>query len=100
MHQGWPADESILDEADAIVIYADGTKVIGSGWAKMDQLVKEKKIASYADSGYSMFSRNNPLFLIDVYVMRVYLQINVKYSLHILSSNINMNLEYLALRFT
>jgi hypothetical protein len=44
MHQGWPADESILDEADAIVIYADGTKVIGSGWAKMDQLVKEKKI--------------------------------------------------------
>jgi len=29
-------------------------------------LVKEKKIASYADSGYSMFSRNNPLFLIDV----------------------------------
>ena len=44
MHHGWPADESILDEADAIVIYADGTKVIGSGWAKMDQLVKEKKI--------------------------------------------------------
>ena len=44
MHLGWPADESILDEADAIVIYADGTKVIGSGWAKMDQLVKEKKI--------------------------------------------------------
>ena len=27
MHHGWPADESILDEADAIVIYADGTKV-------------------------------------------------------------------------
>ena len=44
MHHGWPDDESILDEADAIVIYADGTKVIGSGWAKMDQLVKEKKI--------------------------------------------------------
>ena len=44
MHHGWPADESILDEADAIVIYADGTKVIGSGWAKMDQLVKDKKI--------------------------------------------------------
>jgi hypothetical protein len=33
-----------LDDADAIVIYADGTKVIGSGWEKMDQLVKEKKI--------------------------------------------------------
>lgn len=44
IHHGWPDDESILDEADAIVIYADGTKVIGSGWAKMDQLVKEKKI--------------------------------------------------------
>ena len=29
-------------------------------------LIKEKKIASYADSGYSMFSRNDPLFLIDV----------------------------------
>jgi zinc protease len=29
-------------------------------------LVREKKIASYADSGYSMFSRNDPLFLIDV----------------------------------
>ena len=42
MHHGWPDDESILDEADAIVIYADGTKVIGSGWAKMDQLVKEE----------------------------------------------------------
>ena len=25
------------------MIYADGTKVIGSGWEKMDQLVKEKK---------------------------------------------------------
>jgi len=29
-------------------------------------LIREKKIASYADSGYYMFSRNNPLFLIDV----------------------------------
>ena len=44
VHHGWPTDESILDDADAIVIYADGTKVIGSGWEKMDQLVKEKKI--------------------------------------------------------
>ena len=43
VHPGWPEDESILDDADAIVIYADGTKVIGSGWEKMDQLVKEKK---------------------------------------------------------
>ena len=44
VHHGWPTNESILDDADAIVIYADGTKVIGSGWEKMDQLVKEKKI--------------------------------------------------------
>ena len=29
-------------------------------------LVREKKVASYADSGYSMFSRNDPLFLIDI----------------------------------
>ena len=44
VHAGWPADNSILDDADAIVIYADGTKVIGNGWEKMDQLVKKKKI--------------------------------------------------------
>ena len=29
-------------------------------------LVRDKKVASYADSGYSMFSRNDPLFLIDI----------------------------------
>ena len=44
VYPGWPEDESILNNADAIVIYADGTKVIGSGWEKMDQLVKKKKI--------------------------------------------------------
>jgi hypothetical protein len=44
IHAGWPADESILDDADAIVIYADGTSVIGKGWEKMDQLVKQKKV--------------------------------------------------------
>jgi hypothetical protein len=44
VHAGWPADESQLDEADAIVIYADGTSVIGKGWEKMDQLVREKKV--------------------------------------------------------
>ena len=37
-------DEGILDDADAIVIYADGTKVIGHGWEKMDELVREKKV--------------------------------------------------------
>ncbi len=32
-------------------------------------LIREKKVASSADSGYSMFSRYDPLFLIDVNVM-------------------------------
>ena len=44
IHAGWPKDESILDGADAIVIYADGTSVIGKGWEKMDQLVKKNKV--------------------------------------------------------
>ena len=44
VNAGWPEDESILDDADAIVIYADGTKVIGHGWEKMDELVKKKKV--------------------------------------------------------
>ncbi|MCM8538603.1 MAG: ThuA domain-containing protein [Lentisphaeraceae bacterium] len=38
---GWPKDESVLDDADAVVIYADGTKVIKHGWEKMDKLVKK-----------------------------------------------------------
>ncbi|MBF0196565.1 MAG: ThuA domain-containing protein [Planctomycetes bacterium] len=41
VHAGWPSDESILDDADAVIIYADGTKVIKSGWEKMDQLAKK-----------------------------------------------------------
>lgn len=41
VHAGWPKDESILDDADAVIIYADGTKVIKDGWEKMDQLVKK-----------------------------------------------------------
>ena len=41
VHAGWPKDESILDDADAGIIYADGTKVIKDGWEKMDQLVKK-----------------------------------------------------------
>ena len=44
VHAGWPEDESILDDADAIVIYADGTSVIGKGWEKMDQLVRKNKV--------------------------------------------------------
>ena len=44
VNAGWPSDEGMLDDADAIVIYADGTSVIGKGWNKMDQLVKNKKV--------------------------------------------------------
>lgn len=40
-HAGWPKDESILDSMDAVVIYADGTKVIRHGFEKMDGLVKQ-----------------------------------------------------------
>ena len=47
VNAGWPDDESILDDASAIVIYADGTKVIGHGWNKMDELVKRIKLAWY-----------------------------------------------------
>ena len=38
-HAGWPKDDSILDDMDAVVIYADGTSVIRHGWEKMDALV-------------------------------------------------------------
>lgn len=38
---GWPKDESVFDDADAVVIYADGTSVIKHGWEKMDKLVKK-----------------------------------------------------------
>ncbi len=38
---GWPSDDSVLDGAKAIVIYADGTKVVGKGWEKMDALAKQ-----------------------------------------------------------
>ena len=44
VHHGWPTDESILDDADAIVIYADGTKVIGSGWEKNGSIGEGEKI--------------------------------------------------------
>jgi type 1 glutamine amidotransferase len=39
--KGWPDDDTVLDGAKAIVIYADGTSVIGKGWAKMDMLAKQ-----------------------------------------------------------
>lgn len=40
VHSGWPADESVLDGAKALVIYADGTSVVGKGWEKVDQMAK------------------------------------------------------------
>jgi len=41
VQSGWPADESILDGAKAVVIYADATSVVSKGWEKMDQLAKK-----------------------------------------------------------
>jgi hypothetical protein len=38
---GWPQDESVLDDAKTVVIYADGTSVVGKGLAKMDALAKK-----------------------------------------------------------
>ncbi len=40
VHSGWPSDESVLDDADVLVIYADGTSVVGKGWEKVDQMAK------------------------------------------------------------
>ncbi len=40
VHSGWPSDESVLDGAKALIIYADGTSVVGQGWEKVDQLAK------------------------------------------------------------
>lgn len=38
--KGWPEDESVFDGVDAVIIYSDGTKVVGQGWEKTDQLAK------------------------------------------------------------
>jgi type 1 glutamine amidotransferase len=40
VHSGWPSDESVLDGAKALVIFADGTSVVGKGWEKVDQMAK------------------------------------------------------------
>ena len=40
-HFGWPKDESILDDAAAVIIYSDATKVVQNGWEKMDALTKK-----------------------------------------------------------
>ena len=39
--KGWPVDDTILDTAKTVVIYADATSVVGKGWAKMDALAKK-----------------------------------------------------------
>ena len=40
VHNGWPSDEKVLDGTKALIIYADGTSVVGKGWAKVDQMAK------------------------------------------------------------
>jgi putative membrane-bound dehydrogenase-like protein len=37
---GWPEDESVFNDVDAVIIYSDGTKVISHGWEKADLLAK------------------------------------------------------------
>ncbi|EMI40344.1 ThuA domain-containing protein [Rhodopirellula sp. SWK7] len=37
---GWPEDQSVFKDVDAVVIYSDGTKVIQHGWERADQLAK------------------------------------------------------------
>lgn len=39
--KGWPKDETVFDNVDAIIIYSDATKVVEKGWEKMDQLAKQ-----------------------------------------------------------
>ncbi len=39
--QGWPSDESVLENIQGLVIYADGTSVVGKGWEKVDALAKK-----------------------------------------------------------
>ncbi len=38
--QGWPADPTVLDGAQALVFYSDATSVVGHGWDKTDALVR------------------------------------------------------------
>lgn len=39
--KGWPKDETVFDNVDAIIIYSDATKVVEKGWGKTDQLAKK-----------------------------------------------------------
>jgi len=39
--KGWPKDETVFENVDAIIIYSDATKVVEKGWEKTDQLAKK-----------------------------------------------------------
>ena len=39
--KGWPKDESVFDEVDAVVFYSDATKVVEQGWEKTDELARK-----------------------------------------------------------
>ena len=39
--KGWPKDETVFEDVDAIIIYSDATKVVEQGWEKTDQLAKK-----------------------------------------------------------
>ncbi len=41
VHAGWPKDDTMLDDADAIFIFSDATRVVQHGWEKMDALMKQ-----------------------------------------------------------
>ena len=41
VHDGWPKDDTILDDASTIIIFSDATKVVRNGWKKMDELMKK-----------------------------------------------------------
>lgn len=38
---GWPADEKVLDDADAVIFYNDATRIVGNGWEKINALAKK-----------------------------------------------------------
>jgi hypothetical protein len=37
---GWPEDQSVFNEVDAVIIYSDSTKVVSNGWERTDQLAR------------------------------------------------------------
>lgn len=41
IHENWPKDESMLDDADAVIFYNDATKIVQNGWEKVDALANK-----------------------------------------------------------